>query len=142
MKVPARSSTGAKCISQKRDKDGQLTGYQVAVQWKHRKRYRWVPLEGSQLAALSEALQVRAEFEKELGKPRTEHHIIGTAQGVTLHSRATVDGQPAYVAYIEVGGEKLATSFSTAEHGEDGAREKALAWRRQKEVEHFGAAFS
>lgn len=136
------NASGYKCISTKRDKDGQLIGYQVAVQWKNRKRYRWVPLMGSQLVALSEALQVRDEFEHELGKPRTENYIIGTTAGVTRAPRDRVWGGPVWAAYIEVDGKRLATTFAVNAHGEDGARKKALEWRRQKEVELHGQAFS
>ena len=136
------NATGHKCISYKRDKDGEIIGYQVAVQWRNRKLYEWVPITTTRDEALDHALYLRSDFEQQLGKPRTEHFIIGTAEGVTRHDRATVDGGPSWQAYIEVDGQKLATSFSVGDHGEEGARKKARTWRRQKEVEFFGRTFT
>ncbi len=136
-----KNASGYKCVSAKRDKDGDLIGYQVAVQWRNRKLYEWVPIKTTRNAALKHALWVRSEFELRLGKPRTEHYIIGTAQGVTRHARDTVWGNPAWIAYIEVDGVKRATSFSVAEHGERGARKLARIWRMQREIELFGQTF-
>ncbi len=135
------NQTGYKCISPKRLK-GELIGYQVAVQWRNRKRWHYVPVTISVIGALQQAVAVRNEFERQLGKPRTELHMIGTAAGVVFHDRHTVDGGPTWVAYIEVDGVKQATSFAVSTHGGKAkARKAARKWRREKEVELFGQVF-
>lgn len=135
------NQTGYKCISPKRH-EGVLIGYQVAVQWRNKKLYEYIPLAISPIGTLQQAVAVRNEFERQLGKPRTEHHMIGTAAGVVFHDRHTVWGGPTWVAYIEVGGVKHATSFAASTHGGKAkARKAAREWRRQKEVELFGQVF-
>ncbi len=134
------SNTGLKGISAKHV-EGGIIGFNVSVQWRNVKLYEWVPVTGTVHAALQRSIQTRATFERQLGKPRTENFIIGTAVGVTLHPRDSVWGAPSWQAYIEVEGVKMATSFSTEEHGKVEARKRALDWRRQKEIELHGAAF-
>ncbi len=134
------SNTGLKGISAK-NYDGQIIGFNVSSQWRNQRLYEWVPVTGTVTAAFDQARRTRREFYRQQGKPRTENFIIGTTEGVTYHSRATVDGGPTWIAYIEVDGEKRATSFSVGDHGKHGARLKALAWRRQREIELHGAPF-
>ncbi len=135
------NQSGYKCVSPKRH-NGELIGYQVAVQWRNRKLWEYVPVGTSVIGALQQAVAVRNELERILGKPRTEHHMIGTAAGVVFHDRHTVWGGPTWVAYIEVDGVKQATSFAASTHGGKAkARKAARKWRRQKEVELFGQVF-
>ena len=130
--MPKPSNTGLKNISAKTH-NGEVCGYQVAVQWNHKRMYAWIP--GDDEVALEEAKTIRHIFEHELGKPRTELHIIGTAVGVVRVGREKVWGAPVWMAYIWAHGHRYATQFSIAVWGEDGAREKALEWRKQKELE-------
>jgi hypothetical protein len=72
------ANTGYKSISryERPGKHGGY-GYQVHVIWKGKSLYRRISdsSAGGKRKALKEALELRAEFEKKLGKPRTERII-------------------------------------------------------------------
>ena len=135
------SNTGLKGISAKYV-DGAIIGFNVSSQWKNHKLYEWVPVQGTVHDALEKAITTRAEFYRQQGKPNTENYIIGTTTGVTFNRRDKVWGSPTYTAYIEVDGVKVATDFSTKKHGKRGAYLKALAWRKEREIELHGQAFT
>jgi hypothetical protein len=72
------ANTGYKCIY-RYDREGRHGGhgYQVNVIWKGKRLYRRISdtSAGGKRKALGLAKQVRAEFERKLGKPRTERII-------------------------------------------------------------------
>ena len=72
------ANTGYKSISryERPGKHGGY-GYQVQVIWKGKALYRRISdsSAGGKRKALKKALELRAEFEKKLGKPRTERII-------------------------------------------------------------------
>lgn len=135
------SNTGLKGISAKHY-EGAIIGFNVTSQWRLHKLYEWIPVQGTVHDALQKAIQTRAEFYHQQRKPNTENYIIGTTTGVILNPRDKVWGAPTYTAYIQVDGEKFATDFSTRKHGKRGAYLLALAWRKEKEIELHGQAFT
>ncbi len=105
--------------------------------------------------AFEAAVEWRDEKELELGKPRTDRMVISNRKnGVgtngiykTLkHTGATYpDGsrQPNYsevyaVSWSPEPGLRKATSFSVPKYGEEEARRKAIALRKQKEIDIYG----
>ncbi len=72
------TNTGYKCIY-RYDREGRHGGhgYQVNVNWKGKRLYRRISdsSAGGKRKALRLAKQVRDQFERKLGKPRTERII-------------------------------------------------------------------
>jgi hypothetical protein len=72
------TNTGYKCIY-RYDREGRHGGhgYQVHVIWQGKRLYRRISdtSAGGKRKALKLAIQVRGDFERKLGKPRTERII-------------------------------------------------------------------
>jgi hypothetical protein len=119
------SNTGHKGISAGRDKRSRVERYQVFVGWKGKEMRGTIWTDD-----LGAALALRADFEHVLKKPRTEVRIL-PAEGITRDARPRVAGSAVWRAFIGEGGKRRSTQFSIAKHGELGARQKAIAWRRE-----------
>ena len=109
--------------------------------------------------AFEAAIQWRDEKELEIGKPRTERMVLSKVKdgvGTTgiskamKHTGATYpDGSPQpnfsevyAVSWSPEPGVRKATSFSVPKYGEEQARQKAIALRKQKEIEIYGHTIS
>jgi len=106
------SNTGYKCIHARKSKDGETICFQVCVQWQGKRLFR-------RASTIEEALAVRDEFERELGKPRSERHIRSHHDGLTLSK----DGMGKLSWRAAVG--KRRKHYSISRYGFDKARELA-----------------
>lgn len=107
-----------KNVSRFKDRKG-LTGFQVRVQWKNIIRFGRVydHLETDPLMA---AVELRDEFEFNLGKPRTERRITSAGTGVSRSIDG--NGNASYRASCF----HLRANFSTKRFGEKGAEQMAI----------------
>ncbi len=116
-------------------------GFFVRVQWSGQRRSKFFSdgKHGDRLGALAAALAWRDEAERELGKPRTEEHIIGvlrTTTGIVGVRRATRDdGADVYEATWRADGKTRRTSYSIRKHGP----RRALTLARQARRKHAPA---
>lgn len=119
------SNTGYKGISASLDRASEVQRYQVFVGWKgeERRRTLWS-------GDIAEALIVRAEFERELDKPRTEIRIL-PGEGVSYDARDRANGSAVWTARVTAQGVKRSTNFSILKHGYWGARRLAYEWRER-----------
>lgn len=117
-------------------------GYNVRVAWKGQKYGKFFSDQkhGDRLGALAAAIEWRDNKEKEIGKPRTEHQVVGWSSrnksgaiGVRRCKRAGVDSFE--VTWMIYGDRprKTATSYSIAKHGEKKAFKLALRARQRGE---------
>ena len=137
------------------------TGWYVRVKFrgKEHRKYFGDTVWGGTDDALEAAIQWRNEKELELGKPRTERMVVSNPSnevGITGIQRTAKqtgatypDGslKPNYsevylVTWSPEPGVRKATSFSIPKYGEEEARRKAIALRRQKEIEIYGHTIS
>lgn len=118
-------------------------GYFVRVTWKKQTRSKFFSDRkcGSRLAALHSAIQWRDATEQELGKPRSERVVIGSARnstGVVGVRRMVKEGSEVFeVTWRKPGNRVGRTSFSIAKHGEERAFELAARERRRREEERL-----
>ncbi len=117
-------------------------GYNVRIAWKAQKYGKFFSdaVYGDRLAALDAAIEWRNTTEKAIGKPRTEHQVIGWnsrnktgAVGIRRCFRAGVDSFE--VTWMIYGDRprKGATSFSIPKYGEKKAFKLALRARQRNE---------
>ncbi len=97
--------------------------------------------------ALLAAIDWRDETERDLGKPRTERRVILVSPhnrtGTLGVHRGLKDSDPVYAVCWSPAPHKVQrTSFSIRKYGEKEALRLAVALRKQKEVEIFGAELS
>jgi hypothetical protein len=123
-------------------------GYNVRVTWKGQKYGKFFSdgIAGDRLAALAAAIDWRDRIEKQIGKPRTEHHVVGFHSrnntgvvGVRRRKRGTIEVFEA--TWIARGDtcKRVATSYSIARHGEKKAFKLALRARQQGERMRWSA---
>ncbi|GAB4110557.1 MAG: hypothetical protein Fur005_11920 [Roseiflexaceae bacterium] len=118
-------------------------GYNVRVAWKGKRYGKFFSdrVYGDRLGALAAAIDWRDKTEREIGKPRTEHQVIGwnsrNKSGALGIRRSTRDGRDTYeVVWVEHGEDKSrrrATRFSITKHGERKAFKLALRARQRGE---------
>ena len=129
-------------------------GWYVRVMFNKRARAKFIPdrLHGGREAALLKAVECRDEMERELGRPRTDHQIIGhnprNPGGVAGVRRAvkkykgkdgTVYENEVFEVTWNAGRERRGrTSVSIRKHGELRAFRMACAIRREKERQMYG----
>jgi AP2 domain len=125
-------------------------GYNVRVAWKGEKHGKFFSdrIYGDQLAALDAAISWRNKTEKAIGKPRSEHQIVGWHSrnntgivGVRKRKRGNVEVYEAtWIIRDDEGNRKRRTTcFSIARHGEKKAFKLALKARQQGERSRWGA---
>jgi hypothetical protein len=118
-------------------------GYFVRVTWKKQTRSKFFSDRkcGGRLAALHCAIEWRDVTEQELGKPRSERVVIGSARnstGVVGVRRMVKEGSEVFeVTWRKPGNRVGRTSFSIAKHGEERAFELAARERRRREEERL-----
>jgi len=148
------AKSGHKGIS-RIDSPGKKThGWYVRVRFNKQARAKFVPdrLHGGREAALRAAVECRDEMERELGRPRTDHAVVGSNPrnpfGVAGVRRVvkkyrgkdgTVHLSEAYEVTWNAGRERRGrTSVSIRKHGELRAFRMACAIRREKERQMYG----
>ncbi len=118
-------------------------GYFVRVTWKKQTRSKFFSDRkcGGRLAALHCAIEWRDATEEQLGKPRSERVVIGSARnstGVVGVRRMVKEGSEVFeVTWRKPGNRVGRTSFSIAKHGEERAFELAARERRRREEERL-----
>jgi hypothetical protein len=120
--------------------DKHMVGYYVRVAWggKHRAKFVSDTRYGDRLAALDAAIQLRDQFERELGKPRTEHLIAApTEENVSRNTgiRRIKEGHTWYwvATYSPEPGRRRTTRYSETKHGPRKAEQLARRFRREGE---------
>jgi hypothetical protein len=115
-------------------------GYFVRICWKGERRSKFFSdkRHGDRLGALDAALQWRNQVEKEMGKPRTEHQVVGLSRrnttGVLGVRRRVKGGYPVFeVHWRGEDGRTHRTSVSIDRYGEKEAFRRAKQLRRQYE---------
>lgn len=122
-------------------------GYNVRVAWKGEKYGKFFSdrIHGDRLAALDAAIAWRDKTEKQIGKPRTEHQVVGWHSrnntgvvGVRRRKRGNVEVFEA--TWISRGDKRkrVTTCFSIARHGEKKAFKLALRARQSGERTRWG----
>jgi hypothetical protein len=133
-----------------------MHGWYVRVRFNKQGRAKFVTdrAHGGREAALLKAVECRDQMERELGKPRTDHQVVGSnprnAHGVAGVRRAvrkytgrdgTVYHNEVYEVTWNAGREQRGrTSVSIKKHGEARAFKLACAIRREKERQMYGEA--
>jgi hypothetical protein len=120
-----------------------MIGYMVRVTWCGERRQAFFSdaKHGDRLGALAAALEWRDQVERELGKPRTEQQVIGTAgsnTGVLGVTRLMREGHPAFQVSWYENGRIRRTSISIAKHGETEALRMARQLRERVENQRLG----
>jgi AP2 domain len=124
-------------------------GYNVRVAWKGEKHGKFFSDRtfGDRLAALDAAVAWRDKTEKAIGKPRSEHQIVGWHSrnntgvvGVRRRTRGNVEVYEAtWIVRDEAGNRKRRTTmYSIARHGEKKAFKLALKARQLGERSRLG----
>jgi hypothetical protein len=147
--------SGHKGVSRIDSPQKKMHGWYVRVRLNNVTKSKFVPdrLYGGKEAALERAVEFRNEFEREMGKPRTDWVVVGSnprnAEGVAGVRRAVKkykgkDGKvylnEVYEVSWNAGREKKGrTSVSIRKYGEARAFRMACAIRREKEREMYGA---
>jgi AP2 domain len=117
-------------------------GYNVRVAWKGQKYGKFFSdkVYGDRLAALDAALQWRDAKEREIGKPRTEHQVVGwhsrNNTGVVGIRRRKRGSTEVFEVTWMMRGEtpkKRQTTYSITRHGEKKAFRLALKARQRGE---------
>jgi len=132
----------------------KMHGWYVRVRFNKQSKARFVPdkSHGGKESALSKAVELRDEFERELGRPRTDHQVVGNSPrnvaGVVGVRRAVrkYKGKNGVIYFNEVyevtwnaGRERRGrTCVSIRKHGELKAFRMACAIRREKERQMYG----
>ncbi|MDQ3803157.1 MAG: AP2 domain-containing protein [Acidobacteriota bacterium] len=150
------AKSGHKGISRIDSPQKKTHGWYVRVRFNKQARARFIPdrAHGGKEAALVKAIECRDEMERELGRPRTDHQVVGSsprnARGVAGVRRAvrkyrgkggTVYLNEVYEVTWNAGRERRGrTSVSIRKHGERRAFRMACAIRREKERQMYGEA--
>lgn len=115
-------------------------GTKVEVQWKRRIRRAFLSAADFPDKTLRTqiGLKIRTEFERDLGKPRTEVKIIGGVKGVRRILPRLGSGGPVWEARLRSEGKLYRRRFAVLKYGEAGARKLAEQARGAMEIEHFG----
>jgi len=132
----------------------KMHGWYVRVRFSKQSKAKFIPDKsyGGKEAALEKAVEWRDGFERELGRPRTDHQVVGDSPrnpaGVVGVRRAvrkyrgkggTVYHNEVYEVTWHAGRERRGrTCVSIRRHGELGAFRKACAIRREKERQMYG----
>lgn len=148
------AKSGHKGVSRIDSPQKKMHGWYVRVRFDKQTRAKFIPdkLHGGREAALDRAVAVRDEFERELGKPRTDWVIVGSnprnQSGVAGVRRAVKkykgkDGKvyenEVYEVSWNAGRERRGrTSVSIRKYGEARAFRMACAIRREKERQMYG----
>jgi hypothetical protein len=149
------TKSGHKGVSRIDSPQKKMHGWYVRVRLNNVTKSKFVPdrLYGGKEAGLERAVEFRNEFEREMGKPRTDWVVVGSnprnAEGVAGVRRAVKkykgkDGKvylnEVYEVSWNAGREKKGrTSVSIRKYGEARAFRMACAIRREKEREMYGA---
>lgn len=150
------TKSGHKGVSRIDSPAKKMHGWYVRVRFNKQARAKFIPdrLHGGRDAALAKAVQCRDEMERELGRPRTDHAVVGhnprNPGGVAGVRRAvkkhkgkdgTVYLNEVYEVTWNAGRETRGrTSVSIKKHGEARAFRMACAIRREKERQIYGEA--
>lgn len=146
--------SGHKGISRIDSHQKKMHGWYVRVRFNKQARAKFIPdrAHGGRDAALGAAVECRDAFERELGRPRTDHAVVGSsprnAGGVAGVRRAvkkykgkdgTIHLNEVYEVTWNAGRERRGrTSVSVRKYGELRAFRMACAIRREKEREMYG----
>lgn len=108
--------------------------WQVIVQW------RGVLLWGV-AHSLPNALRMRNEFERQLGKPHTERRILpdglGYCKTTSGRKESSRDVVQAHIAPVP--GERRTTTYQFTDEGSESlAEDNARRWRRRMEKQYYG----
>lgn len=127
------SNTSLKGIHYRKDR---ATPFQVMVQW--RKAMLW-----GNADTLKSAIRMRDQFERQLGKPRSERRILPDAIGTCF----TTCGSPGKASYRNVvqahvapepGKRRTTTYVLSGDPEEDKtAEDNARRWRRKMEARYY-----
>ena len=148
------AKSGHKGISRIDSPAKKMHGWYVRVRFNKEGRAKFVAdrAHGGREAALLAAVEWRDTFERELGRPRTDHAVVGSSPrnpaGVPGVRRAvkrytgkdgTVYENDVYEVTWNAGRERRGrTSVSIKKHGERRAFRMACAIRREKERQMYG----
>ena len=118
-------------------------GYNVRICWKGQKHGKFFSdkVYGDRLGALAAAIDWRDTTERAIGKPRTEHQVIGFNSrnkigvvGIRRRMRGKVEVfEATWIVRTEHGKKKGMTTYSIARHGEKKAFRLAMRARQQGE---------
>jgi len=149
---------GHKGVSRIDSPDKKMHGWYVRVRFNKQSKAKFISdkSNGGKESALVKAVEVRDEFERTLGRPRTDHQVIGNSPrnfaGVVGVRRAArkykgKDGNvyinQVYEVTWNAGREHRGrTCVSIRKHGELGALRLACAIRREKERQMYGEPVS
>lgn len=133
-------STNPRNITRIEDGPKNQAGWYVRVQFMGRKLSRLFPdrRHGDKLGALANAIRWRDEAERRLGRPQAGRRVVALSRsplgicGVTRRRYSFV------VTWTPRPGETKSEFFSIARYGEDGAFDRAVRRRRQREREMYG----
>ncbi len=148
------TKSGHKGISRIDSPAKKMHGWYVRVRFNKQGRAKFVTdrAHGVREAALAAAVECRDEFERELGRPRTDHAVVGSSPrnpaGVPGVRRAvkkykgkdgTLYENEVYEVTWNAGRERRGrTSVSIRKYGELRAFRMACAIRREKERQMYG----
>lgn len=137
-------STGHKGITRQDYDTRYMHGYRVSVTWKRATKSKFFSdgRYGDRLAALAAAIEWRNATEKKLGKPRTEHLIMGIARSNTgyqgIYEGCKDNRYHVFEVYWLDGDNKVHTaSISIDRHGRKEALRMAKRLRLQKAKERI-----
>jgi hypothetical protein len=149
------AKSGHKGVSRIDSPEKKMHGWYVRVRFNKQSRAKFIPdrLHGGRESALRAAVECRNEFERELGRPRTDHSVVGSSprnpSGVagvrrTVKKHRGKDGtiyeNEVYEVTWNAGRERRGrTSVSIRKYGELRAFRMACAIRREKERQMYGA---
>jgi hypothetical protein len=124
-------------------------GYNVRIAWKGEKHGKFFSdrVYGDRLGALAAAVEWRDKIERQIGKPRTEHQVVGFHSrnntgvvGVRRRMRGNVEVYEATWIIREDGKRRRRTTcYSIARHGEKKAFKMALRARKSGERLRWGS---
>jgi hypothetical protein len=123
-------------------------GYNVRIAWKGEKYGKFFSdrVYGDRLGALSAAIDWRDKTERKIGKPRTEHQVVGWHSrnntgvvGVRRRKRGNVEVFEATWISRTDKRKRVTTCFSIARHGEKKAFKLALRARQNGERVRWSA---
>ena len=77
--VEPRAKSGHRGVSRIDSPAKKMHGWYVRVRFSKQSKAKFIPdkLYGGEGAALVRAVECRDEFERELGRPRTDHQVVG-----------------------------------------------------------------
>lgn len=148
------TKSGHKGVSRIDSPKKKMHGWYVRVRFNKQGRAKFIAdgAHGGREAALAKAVECRDEMERELGRPRTDHQVVGSsprnALGVAGVRRAVrkhkgkggaVFESEVYEVTWNAGRERRGrTSVSIRKYGELRAFRMACAIRREKERQMYG----